>query len=81
MRTFKQLYYSINETRKDQTNYQKNTCTLQHSTETPMSAKTQRNIKNNLDLVGEYVTHIHTYTDTPIYLTQLYRNTCVRKVN
>ncbi len=42
-----------------------------------MSAKTQLNIRNNLDLVGEYVAHIHTHTDTPIYLTRLYRNSHV----
>lgn len=73
MRTFKQLLNNLESDSKQKT------CTVQHSTETPMSAKTQLNIENNLDLVGEYVTHIHTHTqtETPIYLTQLYINTHV----
>lgn len=50
-----------------------------------MSAKTQLNIKNNLDLVGEYVAHIHTHTLTHQYISHSYTEThvcermCVRE--
>lgn len=42
-----------------------------------MSAKTQLNIKNNLDLVGEYVAHIHTHTLTHQYISHSYTETHV----